>query len=52
MDRSTLGVFFAAAPGTKPATDLVLDARPVAGSRALKGSSKLAGDTRDVGNPT
>jgi hypothetical protein len=46
VDRSTLGVFFASAPGTKPATDLVLDARPVAGSRALKGTARLAGDTR------
>jgi hypothetical protein len=46
VDRSTLGLFFAAAPETKPVTDLVLDARPVAGSGALKGSTRLAGDTR------
>jgi hypothetical protein len=30
----------------KAATDLVVDARPVAGTRALKGTSVLASDTR------
>ena len=33
-------------PGLKAATDFVLDARPVAGSRALKGTSRLVSDTR------
>jgi hypothetical protein len=45
VDRSTLGVFFADAPQTDPATDLVVDARPIAGSRVMKGSSRLASDT-------
>jgi hypothetical protein len=58
MDASTLGVFFDAprsssspesrvpSPGLKAATDLVLDARPVNGSRVLKGTSRLGIDTR------
>ena len=58
VDAGTLGVFFAAPrsssspesrvpnPGLKAATDLVVDARPVAGTRALKGTSVLASDTR------
>ena len=58
VDAGTLGVFFAAprsssspesrvpSPGLKAATDLVVDARAVAGTRALKGTSLLASDTR------
>jgi hypothetical protein len=58
VDRSVLGVFFDAPrslsnpesrvpnPELKAATDLVLDARPSAGSRALKGTSRLASATR------
>src|SRR6185369_2357512 len=45
VDRSTLGVFFSNAPASKTATDLVLDARPAAGTRALKGRARLSGDT-------
>jgi hypothetical protein len=33
-------------PGLKAATDLVVDARPLAGARVLKGTSRLASDTR------
>ena len=50
VDASTLGVFFGESrvpgPGLKAATDFVLDARPVAGSRAVKGTSRLTSDTR------
>ena len=57
VDAGTLGVFFAAPrssspgsripdPGVRAATDLVLDARGPAESRALKATSRLAGDTR------
>ncbi len=35
-----------AIPGVKVATDLVVDARPLAGARVLKGTSRLASDTR------
>ena len=57
VDAGTLGVFFAAPrssspgsripdPGVRAATDLVLDARGPAESRALKATSRLASDTR------
>ena len=45
VDRGTLGVFFSNAPASKTATDLVLDARPAAGTRALKGRATLSRDT-------
>ena len=45
QDRGTLGVFFSNAPRSKAATDLVLDARPSAGTRALKGHARLSRDT-------
>jgi hypothetical protein len=44
VDRSTLGLFFAAQ--SKAATDLVLDARPIAGSQAARGTLRLTSDTR------
>ena len=43
--RGTLGVFFSKAPASKPATDLVLDAQPGAGTRALKVRARLSRDT-------
>jgi hypothetical protein len=45
VDRGRLGVFFSDAPASKAATDLVLDARPSAGTRALKGRARLSRDT-------
>ena len=45
IDRGTLGVFFSNAPASKTATDLVLDARPSAGTQALKGHARLSRDT-------
>jgi len=58
VDRGTLGVYLSAPrsssspgsripnPGLRAATDLVLDARLSAGSRALKGTATLTSDTR------
>jgi hypothetical protein len=42
----TLGLFFTRAAASKAVTDFVLDARPAAGSRTLKGTSRLTADTR------
>jgi len=44
-DRGTLGVSFSKTPASKPATDLVLDAQPVAGTRVLRGRTRLSRDT-------
>jgi hypothetical protein len=44
-DRGSLGVFFSNAPTSKAAMDLVLDARPSAGTPALKGRARLSRDT-------
>lgn len=45
MDHGTLGVFFSNAPASKTATDLVLDAQPAAGARALRGRARVSRDT-------
>jgi len=42
----TLGLFFTKAAASRAATDFVLDARPAAGPRTLKGMSRLTADTR------
>jgi hypothetical protein len=46
VDRSRLGVFFAAAPAAGAPTDLVLDVQPAAEPGALKATVKLTNDTR------
>jgi len=46
VTRGTLGVFFAKSASRMHATDLVLDARTVTGSRALKGSGRVMADAR------
>ena len=46
MDEGRLGLFFDNAPSLRAATELVLDARPVSGSRELRGTSRLGSETR------
>jgi hypothetical protein len=45
-DRSTIGLFFAAAPAARAPTDLVLDARPAAEPGSSTATVKLSSETR------